>query len=182
MFPWLEMKSVGLFGFSETSSPGIKNTGPFHQGRLDEVEVSIDAGHYPKPITVSLIHSDQRVEIRYTLDGSIPDSNAPIYHTPLTLDETSVLKARAFLEGYLPSRTCSHTYLINFKSTIPIISVSGAQDDWYSDERGIYVRGSQGGVNLPHIGANFWREWERSVDVEWIDPGGAASFCAKCRS
>ena len=80
----------GLFGFSEISSPGIKNTGPFHQGRLDEVEVSIDAGHYPKPITVSLIHSDQRVEIRYTLDGSIPDSDAPIYHTPLTLDETSV--------------------------------------------------------------------------------------------
>ncbi|MBT4275152.1 MAG: hypothetical protein HOD39_09460, partial [Verrucomicrobia bacterium] len=166
----------GLFGFSETSSPGIKNTGPFHQGRLDEVEVSIDAGHYPKPITVSLIHSDQRVEIRYTLDGSIPDSNAPIYHAPVTLDETSVLKARAFLEGYLPSGTCSHTYLINFKSTIPIISVSGAQDDWYSDERGIYVRGSQGGVNLPHIGANFWREWERSVDVEWIDPEGQRRF------
>ena len=166
----------GLFGFSEASSPGIKNRGPFHKGRLDEVEVSIDAGHYPKPITVSLIHSDQRVEIRYTLDGSIPDSNAPIYHAPVTLDETSVLKARAFLEGYLASGTCSHTYLINFKSTIPVISLSGAQDDWYSDERGIYVRGSQGGVNLPHIGANFWREWERSVDVEWIDPEGKRRF------
>jgi hypothetical protein len=166
----------GLIGLTASSSPGLKNSGPFRQGIVAEVEVSIEAGHYSAPIEVSLSHPDKRVELRYTLDGSPPDLNSPIYHQPLNLDQTRVLKTKAFLEGYLPSEIRTHTYLINFTTSIPVISVSGSPDDWYSEDRGIYVKGPNGGVNLPHFGANYWREWERSADVEWIDPDGQRRF------
>jgi hypothetical protein len=54
---------------------------------VDTVRVTIDADAGPG------------AEIRYTLDGSIPDSDAPVYTGPITLSETTVIKARCFQDG-----------------------------------------------------------------------------------
>jgi hypothetical protein len=56
--------------------------------------------------------------IRYTLDGSEPtELNGQLYSAPLTLtqptDKTGILvRARAFLAGWLPSGVKTHTYLL----------------------------------------------------------------------
>lgn len=44
-------------------------------------------------------------EIRYTLDGSQPDSLSPLYAGPIRLMDSKVVSAKAFRDGCRPSRT-----------------------------------------------------------------------------
>jgi uncharacterized membrane protein len=54
--------------------------------------------------TISLKHTLQNVDIRYTFDGSIPDSvNSPIYKTPLLLKNYGAIKTIATKNGWLAS-------------------------------------------------------------------------------
>lgn len=44
-------------------------------------------------------------EIRYTVDGSEPDSASALYDGPIKLHDSAVISARAFGDGFRPSRT-----------------------------------------------------------------------------
>ncbi len=48
--------------------------------------------------------------IRYTLDGSDPDSTATIYDQPIEINKSLTLKARSFKSGWLPSDVFSEDY------------------------------------------------------------------------
>ena len=48
-------------------------------------------------------------EIHYTVDGSTPTAESPVYSEPLTLTETTVVKAIAIKDGVSSSVT-SRTY------------------------------------------------------------------------
>jgi len=47
-------------------------------------------------------------QIRYTLDGSEPSDNSPLYTEPVRIVRTATLKARAFAPGQDPSPVMSH--------------------------------------------------------------------------
>ena len=47
-------------------------------------------------IAVSLTSERENVEIRYTIDGSTPDTFSPLYEKPLTIKETTIISARCF--------------------------------------------------------------------------------------
>jgi hypothetical protein len=47
-------------------------------------------------VQVTLAHGDTAVELRYTLDGTDPRCDSPLYREPIRLRETTVVKARAF--------------------------------------------------------------------------------------
>jgi len=49
-------------------------------------------------------------EIRYTLDGSRPTSDSPLYSGPITLAATTTVKARAFAPGYDDDFTATATF------------------------------------------------------------------------
>jgi non-lysosomal glucosylceramidase len=54
---------------------------------------------FTESVTVILTSEAPATEIRYTLDGSIPDKNSSVYSEPLTLFESTELKALAFDEN-----------------------------------------------------------------------------------
>ena len=56
-----------------------------------------------QPVPLRLKHYVPGVAIRYTLDGSPPDSNSPLYAGHTMLAENATLKVRAFKKGWLPS-------------------------------------------------------------------------------
>jgi hypothetical protein len=51
------------------------------------------------------------VELRYTLNGSAPDEESPLFEGELFLKVSTLLQVRAFHPGYQPSTTLSVTYL-----------------------------------------------------------------------
>ena len=62
--------------------------------------------------------------IHYTLDGSIPASDSPVYSEPLTFRETTVLRACVLSEQALPSRIVTNTYFINPEHELPIVALT----------------------------------------------------------
>ena len=67
---------------------------------------------------VTLRHSINGSVIRYTIDGTDPDSlNSPVYTDPIPVDSYLVLKARAFKSEWLGSDLLVQTF---FRSGLPI--------------------------------------------------------------
>ena len=77
-------------------------------------------------VTISCTTAD--ATIHYTLDGSNPDSNSPIYSTPLYIQTTTTIKAYAEKEGYNDSPTVSAEY--NIQDDLTIIFNQDWEDDW----------------------------------------------------
>ena len=53
--------------------------------------------------TVTLSGASPNAQLRYTLDGSDPDGNAPLYERPFSPEKTCTLRVRAFAPGLLAS-------------------------------------------------------------------------------
>ena len=67
--------------------------------------VNKDLNLFTEPLEVTLASATEGACIYYTLDGSEPTEASTSYTTPLTIDRTLQLKAKAFKEGFRPSRT-----------------------------------------------------------------------------
>jgi len=64
----------------------------------------------PDSVTVRLKCATRNAILRYTLDGSDPDENSPVYAQPFVLKESAMVKAKAFKRGFRPSYTQSRFY------------------------------------------------------------------------
>lgn len=62
--------------------------------------------------------------LHYTLDGSIPGQNDPVYTGPLALSQTAVLRAVSFEEGKLASQILTACYIINENHSLPVVSLA----------------------------------------------------------
>jgi uncharacterized membrane protein/mono/diheme cytochrome c family protein len=54
-------------------------------------------------VHVAMKHPISKVQLRYTLDGSRPDSLSSLYNGDLVINNTAVFKARAFKDGWIGS-------------------------------------------------------------------------------
>ncbi len=52
---------------------------------------------------VTLKCRDEKAEIKYTLDGSVPGDSSHVYRGPFEVSDITLISARAFKEGYNPS-------------------------------------------------------------------------------
>lgn len=66
---------------------------------------------FSKPLQVQLKHPIHGVEIRYTVDGSEPDSvNSPLFKNETVLKENTTIKARAFKKGWIGSKEVAFSF------------------------------------------------------------------------
>ncbi|HOL67936.1 MAG TPA: chitobiase/beta-hexosaminidase C-terminal domain-containing protein, partial [bacterium] len=61
-------------------------------------------GSYASAQSVAITCSTSGASIRYTTDGSDPTETSTIYTTPVAVNTTTTIKARAFKEGMNPSQ------------------------------------------------------------------------------
>jgi uncharacterized repeat protein (TIGR03806 family) len=69
-------------------------------------------GTYPGPVQISLSVNEPGAEIRYTLDGSVPELSDARYDKPIKLNSPAVLRARAFKQGFMRSITVQEVFVI----------------------------------------------------------------------
>jgi alpha-tubulin suppressor-like RCC1 family protein len=62
------------------------------------------------PERVILSTATPGAAIRYTLNGVFPDASAPLYTTPVLVDTSAILRARAFKFGWTPSDVAQISY------------------------------------------------------------------------
>ncbi|MBC6365960.1 c-type cytochrome domain-containing protein [Algoriphagus sp. AK58] len=72
---------------------------PLNPPKIDFEEVM-----FKEKAEVKISHPIKTAEIRYTLDGSEPDSiGSPVYSQPISLTKTSQIRAKAFAPGWIGS-------------------------------------------------------------------------------
>lgn len=81
---------------------GFEDDGTVYQ--LNKPTIEFDKAFFTDRVKVEISHSIKSVSIHYTLDGSYPDSsNFILYKEPILLDSNTVLRARAFADGWTGS-------------------------------------------------------------------------------
>lgn len=159
--------------YYETPTPGAAN-GAGLPAYAETPAFSLPAGRYTSAQTVELSSSPGAV-VRYTTDGSIPDETSQVYTGAITLSSgVTILRARAFANGYLESDVATASYFINqgeataenHVSTIPVVSLVSDPDYLFGAVNGIYVAGQtyyekSGGRDTP---TSFTIEYNNQSD------------------
>ncbi len=153
-------------------TPETPNGAGTPQAWLAEPSVSPPGGFHDGPLAVSIADPSPDTRVTYTLDAGEPLASSPEYAGPIEIEETTVLRARAFRSGYQPSPIASHTYILEDQPHLPVVCLVTDPPNLWDDEQGIYVRGPHAWPVHPYYNANFWMDWERPVHVELHDPLG----------
>jgi len=91
--------------------------------------MDLNAGFYSATQVLNINNNEPNSLIRYTLDGTNPTENSEIFTAPISISQTTVVKAKAYSldDQILPGNMDFNTYFINESSTLAIFSV--AADD-----------------------------------------------------
>ena len=158
-------------------TPGNANTNAFVKYE-DGPVLSEEAGFYSGSVTVAMT-ANPGVDIRYTLDGSEPTPSSTLYSNPVTVSQTTVVKATAFNSdpGVLPSFTEVNTYFIDVSHGVVVLSVAGDELNTLMGGNQINPIGSfeyfEGGAFIDEAygeynkhGNDSWAYQQRGID--WI--------------
>lgn len=161
-----------VWGYFVEPTPASKN-GEISFDFSKRTVFSIPGGFYTGPQFVSLAVEGSSTSIYFTLDGTTPDLNSILYTTPISLDSTSVVRARTFGNIEIPSEIVTQTYFINEDVNLPFISIVTNPDNLFSDESGIYVTGTNGKRgSCDATIRNLNQDWERPVNLELYNKSG----------
>ena len=110
-----QLMGGGELHFSLTDQPNRKrgvtaDSAPYSFTK--EAVVSIpyvdkDLNLFMDSVTVNLATATAGATVHYTLDGSEPTQQSPIFNAPLVLKNTTQINAKAFKDGFQPSSTLS---------------------------------------------------------------------------
>ena len=164
------------WSFFSPPSPGAVNDSHGSVEVTPQPVFSIPGGLY-QGTQVLLFENAEQIDIYYSLDGTPPDDNALPYQAPIVLDATTAVRAIGYAGGSAPSDVVTHTYFIDEPVNLPFISIVTDPDNFFSDERGIYVTGTNGRSGYCDSAIrNLKQDWERPVNVELYETNGALGF------
>ena len=104
--------------------------------------------------------------VRYTLDGSEPTTNSSAYTTPITINKTTTVRAKAFYDGYLSARSATQSYIfLERDMTLPVISLVMDQRYWSDAKLGIIKNNTSDKRN----------DWRRPVNFEYFESPNSGS-------
>ncbi|MBN2520818.1 MAG: lamin tail domain-containing protein [Bacteroidales bacterium] len=132
-------------------------------------QISPEGNMYTSTQTISLSTTSGLAKIHYTTDGSIPTSKSTIYNSLISVNTTTVIRARVFETGKLPSKVITQTYFINEPNTkLPVISFSTDPYYLWDDDKGIYE--------------NILKLKEIPISLEYYESYGNKSFTVNAGS
>ena len=151
------------WGFFTTPTPGSTNNSISYNGFTYHAPMFSPIGHiFNSSITVNIKNTQGGV-IRYTIDGSEPTINSPIYNNPITIDTTTIIRARIFESNNIAGPTITHSYLKNENydvRNLPIVSIATDPKNFWDAQEGIYVQ-------------DFKPEWEVPINIEIFENNGS---------
>jgi hypothetical protein len=185
---WGVSPSEGTYCYHDAPSPGQPNTGGnTFAGFVEAPDFSHPRGIYHGSVSLSLSSPTPGSIIRFTADGREPTRIVgQDYTESLMITQTVAIRARAFKDGYIPSGTTTHTYLMNLNpelETIPAISFSSDENLNLFESHG--TAAIVGGYYRPGDFGDFWWESngpdnhnnnirngrivERPLSMEWLE-------------
>ena len=173
--------SDGDFLYTIESTPNQQNSAEGSQGRTAAPEASAPGGIYHTGDTITVeLSAESGARIYYTLDSSLPDETDALYTGPITVSSTTVVRARAFKNGSLPSFVETQTYLYDADHEMRVVSLVADPYEMFDETDGLYMAGPNASPTYPHTGANYWRTDELQGHVEMFDESGSTMISQGC--
>jgi len=127
-------EAAGGFFYMTTPTPGQDNKEGFRR-ISDKPSFSVEPGVF-KPGESLTVELSAGGEIRYTTDGSEPTVKSTLYTEPLTLEDSTILRAISIEEGKVTSRIATASYIF-YDTYMPIVSLVSPPDRLFG-KNGIY--------------------------------------------
>ena len=161
--------------FGEYSPNASNNDNSLHLNAT--IEFSIPSGFYQNGTQLTITCDDPDAQIRYTSDGSMPSETTLLYTGPISLNQTTLIKAAAFKAGFASSTQKDGFYHINNSHEIPVINLSIDPKYLWDNQKGMYVIGTNGLTgNCAEDPVNWNQDWERPALVRYFEPDGTPAF------
>ena len=174
------------WGIFQTPTYGTPNSNAW-LSYTEKPVLNLAPGFYTGNQTVTMSVSDPTLTIRYTINGAEPTTASTAYTGPVTITETTVIRARAFSSNNQigPGFIETNTYFINVSHALPVVSVCGTQLGQlfggnsglkpvgvleYFDENGDFIDEVVGDFNKH--GNDSWAYPQRGVDFIGRDEAG----------
>ncbi|MBN8247413.1 MAG: CotH kinase family protein [Verrucomicrobia bacterium] len=123
-----QARGIRRHAFFVQPTPGRTN-GAELQGRVARVQFSERRGLRSEPVQIALTCATPGADIWYTTNGAAPQpGTGHRYASPLTVNDTTTLRAAAFREGFRPADPTTQTYI--FPSRVPSQTGAGFPGSW----------------------------------------------------
>lgn len=179
--------------FYVAPTPGKANGASTVEGLCAPIHLNVTRGFYSTPFDLILSCATPGVVFRYTTNGSEPSIESPAFPASLPINRTTLFRAAAFKENFLPSKTETHTYLFNLTAalrSLPIVSIVTASNNLYGKTGILGINGGNynagtwapnpGATNDFHNPSKHGVAWERPTSIEWIRPEDNSGFQVMC--
>ncbi|MBD5323058.1 MAG: hypothetical protein HDS01_09880 [Bacteroides sp.] len=154
------------WGYHRQATPGTANSGMICSKILGEPIFSHPGSISPEPFSLELsagADAPENAVIRYTLDGTEPNESSTVYNGAIYVNETTVVRAKLFADGYLSPRSTTHSYIFfPREQTLPIVSMVSDNEYFYGDKIGIFTAANTSWQDIA--------DWRRPMNIEIFMP------------
>ena len=169
------------------TTPGDSNaSATSYLGFVDDIAFSVESGFFEAAFDLSMSTTDSEAQIYYTVDATTPTTtNGTLYSSPVPIGDTTVIRAQAFRDNYVPSNIAARSYLFHLtevQKSLPIVSVVTSPDNLVG-RYGIFDDSLEYAPLNPDGRSNVWqrgRAWERPAHMEWFNGAGTSAFNLPC--
>jgi len=136
---------------------------------------------FNEPLNVEVRHFIGDAVLRYTTDGTEPDSLlSPRYESPIKLTRSTELKIKAFKEGWFTSEVVARTFLRSSIVAQEVVLLTPPNDKYKADLEKTLVNGIRGTNN--HLDGNWLGYQGEPMDVlirlaGGVSPGAVTLSC-----
>ena len=177
-------------GIGISSSSGLKEYDDNHKAK----ETSLPKAGFYSNLTIDPPTPQKGGEIRCTFDGSFPTQGSEQITQAKQITQNTVVRCSEFVNGQ-PADTTTQTYFIGETVSMPVVALTVNHHDMFDSTDGLYATGdltnNSGGMSMwagvggddtnnpkctePCKQANFWREDELPVHVEFFADGSSTT-------
>lgn len=107
--------------------------------------IAKDRERFDGPMQITLTSATPQAAIHYTLDGTTPTQQSPLYKKPFTINGSTVIKTRAFKKGATPSFTATARY--NFDYITKATFTNNANTPYNYNQENLLFNAETGDIN-----------------------------------
>ena len=153
----------GFYYFTASTRGAENGPGWRMVGAMPAADVAAGVYRDAESLTVTLSGEN----IRYTLDCSTPTESSTPYTGPITITQTTILRAVSFPAGQLKSETATYSYILHENGTLPVVSLVTDRENLFGP-RGVYSQN-----NIAYVNEKAKTEkWERPANVSFFEEDG----------
>jgi len=165
----------GKWAFSKPPTPNSANSYESYKSQAQQIaETSIPkSGYFENALSFTLPAETEHGIIHCDTSGAIPNEKSVLKSgSTLNLTKTSVLRCAQFKQGAYQSEPLLRTYIIGERlPSLPVVSIAVNPIDMFDPITGLYSMGPNAGGSHPYYGANFWKDIELPIQIDFFESG-----------